>query len=63
MHTVELYAQVRRYVAADGHSRREAAKTFGISRDMVAKMMRHAMPCRQATGDQRRQLVRNSTPS
>jgi len=31
MHTVELYAQVRRYVAADGHSRREAAKTFGIS--------------------------------
>ena len=51
MHTVELYAQVRRYVAADCHSQREAAKTFGISRDMVAKMMRHALPpgyCRTA---------------
>ena len=44
MHHVELYAQVRRYVAVDGHSRRAAAKTFGISRDMVAKMMRHALP-------------------
>jgi transposase len=44
MHTVELYAQVRRYVAVDGHSQRAAAKTFGISRDMVAKMLRHALP-------------------
>ena len=51
MHTVELYAQVRRYVAADGHSQREAARTFGLSRDMVAKMMLHALPpgyCRTA---------------
>jgi transposase len=44
MHTVEIYAQVRRYVALDHHSRREAARHFGISRDMVAKMMVHAQP-------------------
>ena len=44
MHTVDIYAHVRRFVAADGHSQREAATTFGISRDMVAKMMRHTLP-------------------
>ncbi len=44
MHTVEVYAQVRRFVVADGHSQRAAAKQFGISRDMVAKMLRHAAP-------------------
>lgn len=44
MHTVELYAHVRRYVAVDGHSQRDAARHFGISRDMVSKMMCHAMP-------------------
>jgi len=44
MHIVEIYAQVRRFVSTDGHSQREAATTFGISRDMVAKMMRHALP-------------------
>ncbi len=44
MHTVGIYAQVRRFVATDGHSQREASRAFGISRDMVAKMMRHALP-------------------
>ena len=44
MHAVELYAQVRRFVAVDHHSQREAARQFGISRDMVAKMLRHALP-------------------
>ena len=44
MHTVELYAHVRRYVAVDHHSQREAALHFGISRDMVGKMLRHALP-------------------
>ena len=44
MHTVELYAHVRRYVAVDHHSQREAALHFGISRDMVSKMLRHALP-------------------
>ena len=44
MHAVELYAHVRRYVAVDHHSQREAALHFGISRDMVAKMMTNAVP-------------------
>jgi transposase len=44
MHTVEIYAQVRRFVAVDGHSQRDAAKHFGVSRDMVAKMLLHAAP-------------------
>jgi transposase len=44
MHTVELYAHVRRYVAVDQHSQREAARHFGISRGMVAKMMDNAQP-------------------
>ena len=44
MHTVELYAHVRRYVLVDHHSQREAARHFGISRDMVAKMIANAQP-------------------
>jgi transposase len=44
MYTVELYANVRRFVAVDHHSQREAARHFGISRDMVAKMMENAQP-------------------
>ena len=44
MHTVEMYAQVRRYVAVDGHSKRSASRQFGISRDLVDKMLLHAVP-------------------
>ncbi len=44
MHTVELYAQVRRYVAVDHNSQRAAARHFGISRDMVAKMLENDQP-------------------
>jgi hypothetical protein len=44
-HTVKLYAQLRRYAAADGHRQREAAKTIGIILDMVARMVRHALSC------------------
>ena len=44
MYTVELYADVRRFVAVDHHSQREAARHFGISRDMVAKMLKNALP-------------------
>jgi transposase len=46
MHTVELYAHVRRYVMVEGHSRRAAAREYGISREMVAKMVAHAVPPR-----------------
>jgi transposase len=44
MHFVILYAQVRRHVLVDHHTQRETARTFGISRDMVAKMLRHSEP-------------------
>ena len=42
MHTVELYAKVRRFVVVDHYSQREAVPHFGISRDMVAKMVANA---------------------
>lgn len=57
MHTVNLYAQVRRYVQADHHSQRDAARAFGISRDMVAKMLRHSEP----PGYQRRKPLHRPT--
>ena len=44
MHTVELYAKVRRYVVVDHHSQRSASRYFGISRDTVAKMLANAQP-------------------
>ena len=44
MHTVDIYAQVRRYVAVDHHSQRAAARYFGVSRSMVSKMMENAQP-------------------
>ena len=44
MHTVELYAQVRRQVMVEGISQRATARQFGISREMVAKMLRHVLP-------------------
>ena len=49
MHTVKLYAQVRRQVMVESTSQRATALQFGISREMVAKMLRHALPpgCRR----------------
>jgi transposase len=44
MFAVELYAAVRRFVFNEGHSRREAARVFGLSRDTVAKMCRYSAP-------------------
>jgi transposase len=41
---VEVYAAVRRYVLLEGHSRREAATVFGLSRDTIAKMCRFSVP-------------------
>jgi transposase len=41
---VEVYAAVRRYVLLEGHSRREAASVFGLSRDTIAKMCRFSVP-------------------
>ena len=44
MFVVETYAAVRRFVFLEGHSRREAAWVFGLSRDTVAKMCRYSAP-------------------
>ena len=44
MFVVESYAAVRRFVCLEGHSRREAARVFGLSRDTIAKMCRYSTP-------------------
>ncbi len=44
MFAVERDAAVRRLVFMEGHSRREAALVFGLSRDTVAKMCRYSAP-------------------
>ena len=44
MFVVESYAAVRRFVFLEGHSRREAARVFGLSRDTIAKMCRYSAP-------------------
>ncbi len=44
MFVVESYAAVRRFVFLEGHSRREAARVFGLSRDTIAKMCRYTTP-------------------
>ena len=44
MFTVELYARIRRAVMADGLSRRDAAKQFGVHRNTIAKMLQFSIP-------------------
>jgi transposase len=44
VHTVELYARVRRAIQVEGMSEREAARQFGLARETVRKMMRYSVP-------------------
>jgi hypothetical protein len=44
MFAVEIYAAVRKFIFVEGNSRREAARTFGLSRDTIAKMCRYSAP-------------------
>ena len=44
MFGVDSYAAVRRVVFVEGHSRREAARVFGLSRETVLKMCRFSLP-------------------
>ena len=44
MFALESYAAVRRFVFVEGHSRREAARVFGLNRETVAKMCRFSLP-------------------
>ena len=41
---MELYARVRRAVQIDQMSEREAARTFGLSRETVRKMLKFSLP-------------------
>jgi hypothetical protein len=41
---VDNYAAVRRFVFVEGHSRREAARVFGLNRETVLKMRRFSLP-------------------
>ena len=54
MYRVELYGRVRRAVLVEGRSQRAVAREFGISRDMVRKVLRNALP----PGYQRQQAVK-----
>jgi len=44
MFGVDNYAAVRRFVFAEGHGRRAAARVFGLSRETVLKMCRFLLP-------------------
>ena len=44
MYTVDLYLRIRLACHVDGISEREAASRFGIARETVKKMLRHAEP-------------------
>ena len=46
MFVVEVYAAVRHFVFIEGHSRREAARVFGLNRETVLKMCRFSLPPR-----------------
>ncbi len=41
---MDNYAAIRRFVFVEGHSRREAARVFGLSRETVLKMCRFSLP-------------------
>lgn len=54
MYSVEVYSAVRRFVFIEGHSRRDAARQFGLSRETVSKICRYSEP----PGYQRKQPPR-----
>jgi hypothetical protein len=44
MYAVEVYAAVRQFVFVEGESRREAARFFGLNREMISKICRFSVP-------------------
>ena len=44
MYRVDVYLRVRRAVMVDGMSIREAARTFGLHRDAIRKMLSYSVP-------------------
>ena len=41
---MDVYLRVRRAVMVEGRSIREAARVFGLHRDMVRKMLEYSVP-------------------
>jgi hypothetical protein len=44
MYDLDNYAAVRRFVFIEGHSQREAARVFGLTRKTIAKLCRFSAP-------------------
>lgn len=44
MYSVEVYLAVRQFVFVEGHSRKEAARVFGLNHGTVQKMCAHPKP-------------------
>ena len=44
MYRVDVYLRVRRAVMVEGMSIRETARTFGLHRDTVRKMLTYSVP-------------------
>ncbi len=44
MFAVEVYASVRQFVFVEGHSKREAARVFGLARESVDKICLFSVP-------------------
>ena len=44
MYKVDVYLRVRRAVMVDGMSIQETARTFGLHRDTVRKMLAYSVP-------------------
>ena len=59
MYQADVYLRVRRAVMAEGVSIREAARTFGLHRDTVRKMLAYSVP----PGHRRQTPPRRSNPS
>ena len=59
MYSVDVYLRVRRAVMAEGMSIREAARTFGLHRDTVRKMLAYSVP----PGYRRQSPPKRSDPS
>ena len=59
MYSVDVYLRARRAVMVEGMSMREAARTFGLHRDTVRKMLIYSVP----PGYQRQTPPRRPNPS
>ncbi len=55
MFAVEVYASVRQFVFVEGHSKREAARVFGLARETVDEdvpvLGAAGLPADEATGE------------